>query len=246
MSQKYVVAEQKNLLDDKTGATKKYKNLFLGSVSLIFWIKYEIITTLFTAIPGALGFFLRKVFFPLLFKRVGRGVVFGRNMTIRHPQKIAIGNNVVFDENTVIDAKGIGNQGIRIGNGVVVGRNSILSCKGGDIFIDDFCNIGPNNYLISESILKMGRYVFTAGQIYMVAGGNHGIKDRSIPIYFQPSAGKGGIILEDDIWIGASSTILDGVKISKGCVIGAASLVNKDIPGYSVAYGLPAVVIKKR
>ena len=246
MNEKYIIAEQKNLMDEQKGAAKKYKNLFLGDVSNFYWLKYEMITTLFSAIPGALGFGLRKIFFPLLFKKVGRGVVFGRNMTIRHPKKIEIGDNVVFDDNTVIDAKGVGNRGIRIGNGVVVGRNTILSCKGGDIDIDDFANIGPNNYLISESILRMGKYVFTAGQIYMVAGGNHGIEDKTIPIYFQPSSAKGGIILEDDIWVGASATILDGVKISRGCVIGAASLVNKDLPEYSVAFGVPAQVVKKR
>ena len=241
-----VIGEQKILLNEKQGVFKKYKNLFLGEISFFYFIKYEIVMTLFSAIPGALGFGLRKIFFPGLFKKTGTGVVFGKNMTIRHPIKIEIGNNVVFDDNAVIDAKGEDNRGIKIGNNVIIGRNSTISCKGGDIEIGDYTNIGPNNTLLSESLLRIGKYVFTAGNTYMVAGGNHSYERKDIPIWFQPSLSKGGIILEDDIWIGAASTILDGVKIKRGSIIGAASLVNKDIPPYSIAIGIPAIVTKKR
>jgi len=240
------IGEQKKLLEKKNGAFKKYKNLFLGEVSLLYFLKYELIITIFSSISGDLGFALRKIFFPKLFKKTGKGVVFGKNMTIRHPKKIEIGNNVVFDDNTVIDAKGNNNKGIKFGNNVVIGRNTIISCKGGNIEIGSFSNIGPNNYLISESLLKIGSYVFTAGQTYIVAGGNHSFEKRDIPIWFQPSISKGGIIIEDDIWIGACSTILDGVKIGKGSVIGASTLVHKRIRPYSIALGIPAQIIKKR
>ena len=214
--------------------------------NIFYFLKYEIITTLFTSTPGALGFALRKIFFRRLFASVGRGVVFGRNMTLRHPRKITIGRNVVFDDNTVLDAKGVDNRGIRIGDNVVVGRNAIISCKGGDIEIGDFANIGPSNCLISESILKIGTYVFTAGQTYMVAGGNHSFERRDIPIWHQPSTSKGGIIIEDDVWIGASVIVLDGAKIRTGCVIGAGSVVHRRLPAYSVALGNPVEIIKKR
>lgn len=243
---KKIIGEQKIFLDKKKGIIEKYKNLFIGKSSFFYFIKYEIITTFLSPIPGALGFVLRKIFFPRLFKSTGKGVVFGKNMTVRHPNKVEIGDNVVFDDNTVIDAKGEDNKGIKIGNNIIIGRNTIISCKGGDIEIGDYTNIGPNNSLISESILRIGKYVFTAGHTYIVAGGNHSYERRDIPIWFQPSKSKGGIILEDDIWIGASSTILDGVKIEKGSIIGAASLVNKSIPPYSIAIGIPVDIIKKR
>ncbi|MCP4221485.1 MAG: hypothetical protein GY765_43070, partial [bacterium] len=210
------------------------------------FVKYELVVTLFTHVPGALGFALRKIFFPGLFKKVGRGVVFGRNMTIRHPNKIEIGDNVAFDDNTVIDAKGKTNKGLTIGNNVLVGRGSTISCKGGDIEIGDFSNIGPSNIIISESSLKIGKYVFTSGHLYMIAGGNHTIDRTDIPIWQQPSYSKGGIIVEDDVWIGASATILDGVKIGTGAVVGAATLVHKRIKPYTVNLGVPAQVVKKR
>jgi len=240
------IGGQKDLLDKKKGAVRKYRDLFVGDTSFLFFLKYEIIITLFSNIPGALGFVLRKIFFKKLFNKIGKGVVFGRNMTIRHPKKIIIGDNVVFDDNSVIDAKGENNRGITIANNVLIGRGSTISCKGGDISIGNFTNIGPLNTIISETSIEIGEYVFTAGHLYMIAGGNHTFERKDIPIWKQPSVSKGGIIIEDDIWIGASSTILDGVKIRKGSIIGAATLVHRKMPAYSVAVGVPAQIIKKR
>ena len=57
---------------------------------------------------------------------------------------------------------------------------------------------------------------------------------------------KTGITVEDDVWIGANSVILPGVHINKGAIIGAGSVVTKDIPPYAIAVGNPAKVIKYR
>ena len=240
------IGGQKDLLDNKKSAVRKYRDLFIGDTSFLYFLKYELIITLFSNIPGALGFVLRKIFFKKLFKKIGNGVVFGRNMMIRHPQKIKIGNNVVFDDNSVIDAKGENNNGITLGNNVLIGRGTTISCKGGDIEIGNYTNIGPLNTIISESKIVIGEYVFTAGHLYMIAGGNHTFERKDIPIWKQPSISKGGIIIEDDVWIGASATILDGVKIRTGSIIGAATLVHRKMPAYSVAIGNPAQIIKKR
>jgi len=240
------IGGQKDVMDEKKGAVKKYRELFLGQVSFFYMIKYELIISLFSSFPGALGYALRKIFFRKLFKKTGKDVIFGRNMTIRHPKKIVLGDNVIFDDFSVIDAKGKGNTGITIGNNVLIGRNSVISCKGGDIEIGDFSNIGPDNIIISESKISIGKYVFTSGKLYMIAGGNHSFDRRDIPIWLQPSTSKGGIIIEDDVWIGASSTVLDGVKIGKGAIIGAASLVHKKIKPYTVSLGVPAQFVKMR
>ena len=57
---------------------------------------------------------------------------------------------------------------------------------------------------------------------------------------------KGPVIIEEDVWIGSNSVITAGVKIGRGSVIGAGSIVTRDIPRYSIAYGSPAVVVSKR
>lgn len=240
------IGGQKDIMDNRKRAVKKYRELFLGETGFFFFIKFEIITFFFSSMPGAAGYAMRKFFFRKLFKSCGKGVIFGRNMTIRHPKKIEIGNDVVFDDYSVIDAKGKGNKGIKIGNNVLVGRNSVISCKGGDIEIGNFSNIGPDNIIISESSLKIGEYVFTAGKLYMIAGGNHSFERRDTPIWMQPSISKGGIVIEDDVWIGASSTVLDGVKIGKGAIIGAATLVHKKIKPFTISVGVPAQFVKMR
>jgi acetyltransferase-like isoleucine patch superfamily enzyme len=57
---------------------------------------------------------------------------------------------------------------------------------------------------------------------------------------------KGNIIIENDVWIGAKSTIMSGVKIHNGAVIGACSVVTKDVPPYAVVVGNPAKIVKYR
>ena len=236
----------KALMDTKRSSFKKYKELFVGEENFFFLLKYESIVLLFSWIPGALGLFLRKIFYPLVFKKVGKGVIFGRNLTIRHPRKISIGNNTSVDENVVLDAKGIDNEGIVIGEHVIIGRNTILSCKGGSIHLDDYTNVSANCSLLSETKINLGKYCFLAGHCYLVAGGNHRFERTDIPIMFQPSLDKGGIVVGEDVWLGASVTVLDGVSIGQGSIIGAGAVVRESLPDYAIAAGIPAKKIKDR
>jgi acetyltransferase-like isoleucine patch superfamily enzyme len=237
---------QKALMDKKESAYKKYVDLFVGKKGIWSFVKYEFIVFLFSWIPGALGLFLRKIFYPFLFGKVGRGVAFGHHTTLRHPHKITIGDNSFIDDYAVLDAKGEEDQGIFIANSVIVGRNTILSCKGGSIRLGDFSNISANCSLLSETKIEIGKHTFLAGQCYLVAGGNHSFDRTDIPIMFQPSLRKGGIVIKDDCWLGASVVILDGVSLEKGCVIGAGAVVTKSFPAYSVATGIPARTVRSR
>ncbi len=62
----------------------------------------------------------------------------------------------------------------------------------------------------------------------------------------QPLFTRGGIFIEDDVWLGYGVVVLDGVHIGKGSVIGAGSVVNRDIPAGVIADGVPVKVIKER
>ncbi len=237
---------QKALLDQKKSAFKKYSDLFIGRKGFLQFVKYEIIILLFSWIPGALGLFLRRIFYPLCLKKAGRGVAFGRNITLRHPHKITVGDHSSIDDYAVLDAKGEENQGVTIGQNVIIGRNTILSCKGGIITLEDYANLSANCTLLSETRITVGKYSFLAGHCYLVAGGNHTFDRTDIPIMFQPSQTKGGIEIGEDCWLGASVTVLDGVTLGKGCVVGAGSVVIESIPDYAVAVGNPAKKIKDR
>ena len=152
----------------------------------------------------------------------------------------------MFASVTRLSGAGESNGGIHIGSNVFVGRNTILSCKEGDIFIGSHCNLSSNCSLLSETVIRLGKYCFLAGSCYLVAGGNHSFDDVSTPIMFQPSFSKGGIQVGEDVWLAAGCNVLDGVSIGRGSVVGAGSVVTRSVPEMTVAVGVPAKAVKTR
>lgn len=236
---------QAALTDVKQSALQKYQSLTIGSTNLFFLLRYELLTTLVGSLPGALGLLLRKHLYKSLFASVGKGVVFGRSLTIRHPKKINIGENVIIDDYAVLDAKGSTNQGITIGNNVMIGRSTVISCKNGDITIGENTNIAMNCFIQSAKQVLIGRNTLIAPYCYLIGGGDHETNRIDIPIIAQGQVVK-GIMLEDNCWIGAGVKVLDGVKIERDCIVGAGGVVTRSIPEYSVAIGVPARVVKSR
>ena len=237
---------QKELTSGERSLAGKYVAIFPGRKGLWNLVKYELITTFIAGMRGALGYLLRKVFFPRIFKEIGKGCAFGRNITFRHPHKIRIGANSFIDDNAVLDAKGSANEGIVIGENAYIGRGAVLSCKEGSIILGDFCNVSANCTLLSETEIRLGKCCFLAGNCYLVAGGNHSFLDVSAPIMFQPSISKGGIRIGEDVWLGAGVIILDGVTIGKSSVVGAGSMVTGPLPEYSFARGSRQLKIEDR
>ncbi|WP_207427309.1 DapH/DapD/GlmU-related protein [Pedobacter sp. SYSU D00535] len=111
----------------------------------------------------------------------------------------------------------------------------------GDVLIGDKTIIGIGNVIIGP--VTIGNNVMFAQNI-VVSGLNHAYEDISIP----PSEQKvvtSPIHIADNVWIGANSVITAGTSVGKHSVIGAGSVVTKDVPEYSVAVGNPARIIKK-
>jgi acetyltransferase-like isoleucine patch superfamily enzyme len=109
------------------------------------------------------------------------------------------------------------------------------------------------HYLNPEEKLVIGDYVSIAPNVTFILGGNHqydGVSSYPFKVMLfnekYEALTKGPIIVEDDVWIGYGSIILSGVTIGKGSVVGAGSVVTKDIPPYSIVGGNPAKVIKYR
>lgn len=92
--------------------------------------------------------------------------------------------------------------------------------------------------------VKIGNAVGIGGGT-VITSIHHNFKRLDIPIRKQGIRGK-PIVIEDDVWIGAHCTIIGGVRIGAHSVIGAHSLVTRDIPPYSVAYGVPCKVRRSR
>lgn len=79
-----------------------------------------------------------------------------------------------------------------------------------------------------------------------IIGGNHETRRLDIPMNQQGEGKQGAIVIGNDVWIGAASIVISGVSIGDGCIIGAGSVVTKNIPPYHVAVGNPARVLKQR
>ncbi|OGP52162.1 MAG: hypothetical protein A2Y79_12790 [Deltaproteobacteria bacterium RBG_13_43_22] len=229
----------KSLFEEEGGLIRKYKQFVVGDQGWWALFKYELIVTLFGWIPGALGLALRYLFFPFLFKKVGKKVIFGRDMNIRSPHKITIGDHVIFDDDVFLDAKGTTNSGIRIGNKIFIGQNTIIQTKNGDIILEDEANIGYQCVLSSTNLLKIGARTFIGPFCLLMSGGEHDVNSphmepgRSLPLK-----------IGEDCWIAAKVTVFQDCHIGNHSVVGNASLVNSPIPSNSIAVGTPARVVK--
>src|SRR5690606_34804646 len=116
-----------------------------------------------------------------------------------------------------------------IGRGMRVGNHS---------------NIGPFCYIGCSGLITIGDNVLMGPRVSMSAE-NHIFSDVTTPIRRQGVTRK-EIAIADDCWLGSNSVIAAGVKIGKGSVIAAGSVVTREVPDYSIAAGVPARVIRDR
>lgn len=235
---------QRELFDQERSKAARYASLVVGRPGWSALLKYEAILLVSANVPGALGLWLRSKLYPLLLGKVGRNVTFGQGVVLRHPHKIAVGDNVVVDDLCCLDAKGQDNTGITIGNGVFVGRGTILSCKNGDIIIEDDANVGFNTEIFSASRVRVGRKVLIAAYTYLV-GGDHLFDRVDVPVLDQGRTAK-GIEVDDHAWLGAHVVVTDGATVGRDAIVGAGAVVVGAIPPFAIAAGVPCRVLRDR
>ena len=177
-------------------------------------------------VPGGTGTRLRVWYYKPRFRYMGRNINIPAGCVIRGEKNIILGNNVG------IGLYGQLYAGIEEGTGFIeIGENTALNSyvmlnadKGGEIRIGKNVLIGPN-------------VVFRAS--------NHVFERRDI-IIRQQGHKPGRIIIGDDVWIGGNAVVLPNVDVGTGAVIGAGSVVTKDVASYAIAGGVPAKQIGKR
>ena len=111
----------------------------------------------------------------------------------------------------------------------------------GEVIIGNDSFIGVGNVIIGP--VEIGNHVMTAQNVVM-SGMNHSYEDINTPPTIQ-KVSTDQIKIADNVWVGANSVITAGVNIGRHTVIGAGSVVTKDLPAYCVAVGNPARIIKK-
>jgi len=230
--------------DASRSPLRKYRELNYGPLSAGKALYAELVFCLFGPLSGAAGLFCRKLFYRPLFGRISRNVIFGRNVTIRHPSKIRLGAGTVIDDGAVLDAKGEGNEGLMIGSGVYIGRNTIVYCKGGSITLGDRVNLAANCQVFSSNALSIGAGTVVGAFSYFLSGGEYECRS-DVPFAFQSGMEtQGPLAIGANCWIGARVTVLDAACVGDHCVIGAGAVVTKPIPADSLAVGVPARVIR--
>lgn len=224
-----------------TSLLKRYQKKVFGNEGFFLFLEYELATFLFGNLSGGLGYLLRKRFYRRLFKNVGKGVILGKGVVLRHPRRVTLGHRVAIDDYVLLDAGGAGKQGMILEDDVIISRNCVVQGKIGPVVIGEKTDIGCNCILSSVTGIFIGKSVLVAGNCY-IGGGRYKLDRLDLPMMEQGLYSKGPVIIGDDVWLGAGAIVLDGARIGKGCVVGAGAVVTKDLPDYAVAVGVPAVV----
>lgn len=134
---------------------------------------------------------------------------------------------------------------IRIGPHSVV--DSFVKIKpaggNGDLIIGANCQINSGCVIYTGNGIHIGNGVLIAANTTLAAA-NHEFSRRDIPIYQQGhSSERNGIVVEDDVWIGANCVLLDGTHIEAGAIVAAGSVVRGNLPGFGIFAGTPATQI---
>lgn len=174
----------------------------------------------------------------------------GRKAEITHKRNIHCGKNVKFEAYSEIH--GLSEQGLYFGNNVTIGRYTSIRPSsyygvgniGYGLSMGDNSSIGPFGYIGCSSKISIGKNVMIGPRVSLFAE-NHNFGDKRKVIKSQGVNNK-GITIEDDCWIGSGVIILDGVTIGHGSVIGAGTLVLKDIPPKSVVIDKRNQLVRER
>jgi maltose O-acetyltransferase len=117
--------------------------------------------------------------------------------------------------------------------------------KGNDIRVGNYVGLGKN-FTMHNCILTIDDNLMM-GEDVMIIGGGHNFARTDIPMGDQGAKEKTSLHIAGDVWIGARAIVLPGCKrIGHGAIIGAGTVVTKDVPDYAIVGGNPAKVLKFR
>jgi len=163
---------------------------------------------------------------------------------IKH-SSLNLGRNVFVGDGVVIYQTVTGGS-VELGDAVQLYSDIIIETgDGGRVTIGAETHIQPRCQLSAyKGSIKIGKRVEIAPNCAFYPY-NHEFA-LGEPVRNQPLTTRGGITVDDDVWLGVGVIVLDGVTIGKGAVIGAGSVVTRDVPDEAVAFGSPARVVRMR
>lgn len=195
-------------------------------------------------IPTIIGIGLRGIFYRLILKMDGMSAI-ENNVRLRFANHIRLGQGVYLDQGSYLHACP---DGIQIGANSIVMHGAILHVYNfrdmphAGITIGRDCLIGEYSVIRGQGGVRLGDRVYTSPFTQLLAV-NHVFNDPERP-FVQQGITAEGIVIEDDVWLGAGAIVTDGVHVGKGAVVAAGAVVTKDVPAHTVVAGVPARPIK--
>lgn len=212
--------------------------------SILRYFYEQTILFLFGWIPTLIGIGLRGLFYRLILKMDGLAAIESR-VRLRYADHIKLGNGVYLDEGVYLHACP---QGIEIGDNTIVMHGAVLHVYNFRGMPHSGIKIGRDSLVGEYSVIRgqggvtIGDRVYTSPFTQIIAV-NHVFDDPRRPFVEQGITAE-GIVIEDDVWLGAGAVITDGVRVGKGAVVAAGAVVTKDVPPHTVVGGVPARQIK--
>src|SRR5512141_2890148 len=214
--------------------------------SSIFRYFYEqFFLVCFGWIPTVLGIAVRSVMYRFILKMDGTAAI-ENQVRIRFADHIRLGNGVYLDQGTYLHATP---RGIEIGARTIVMHGAILHVYNFRDMPQSGIKIGSDSLIGEYSVIRgqggvqIGDRVYTSPFTQIIAV-NHVFDDPDRPFTEQGITAE-GIVIEDDVWLGAGAVITDGVRVGRGSVVAAGAVVTKDVPPHTVVGGVPARELKK-
>lgn len=163
-----------------------------------------------------------------------------------HHTALRLGKHVFIGDHVLIYQADNDSGPVELGTRVRVHRDVIIETgAGGSLTIGDETNVQPRcQFSAYRGSIRIGRGVSIAPYCAFYPY-DHGMAP-DVPIRKQPLRSRGGIVIEDEVWLGVGVIVLDGVRIGHGAVVGAGSVVAHDVPAGAVVHGVPARVLMLR
>ncbi len=205
----------------------------------------QTITSLVGWVPSLPGLALRALLYRLILKMDGWAAI-ENGVRIRFADQIRLGHGAYIDQGAYLHACP---QGIEIGAGSIVMHGAVLHVYNFREIPHSGIKIGRNSLIGEYTVIRgqggvsIGDRVYTSPFTQLIAV-NHVFDDPERP-FVEQGITAAGIVVEDDVWLGAGAIITDGVRVGKGAVVAAGAVVTKDVPAHTVVGGVPARVIKE-
>jgi acetyltransferase-like isoleucine patch superfamily enzyme len=181
----------------------------------------------------------------MILKMDGRAAI-ERNVRLRFADHISLGHGSYLDENVYIHACP---KGVQIGANTLVMHGAVLHVYNFRDLPHAWIRIGRDSLIGEYTVIRgqggvtIGDRVYTSPMTQIIAV-NHVFDDPKRPFIEQGITAE-GIVVEDDVWLGSSAVITDGVRVGRGAVVAAGAVVTQDVPPHTVVAGVPARVVKK-